>query len=597
MKRRCEDCENVKEDVENTKADLMLCQDCTKVRWPHDFPNTGATSSSSSSSGATPPNAGATSGSRTTTPNAGATTNSSKTTPTTIQKLTDILKIGRNDIVKVYTKCLSTVHQYAQQDIHECLMKMDLDILNNLHKALCDCVTHILPQFKDRRIVNRQVKRTVVPDIISLGYSLINKAADKDLDKIFLNRDPPNTEGNDQLTNAQLNELLELLVTVADLGSRVGELEKKLRNVNAENQSLSNRIVMLEQSNKADVHVTNQEHEAPKDNEDEVPSSDSTNAEEVASDSEEITPNDAMDDHEDDDVIITAVFKSSNVTDRSADTSESEVSGDSSSENLDSDDENNYVFPRRYRQKVRKLEKKASNAKQAKKGGTQNSRANKDGLKTLKASVGNTTTKHSDVNHGKPSKLRATVRTNTKDIYIGKVSSNNSAKDIVAHMNDMGINVSGKVYRLAQGPTHQSFRVSVPSESYSTALHGDNWPKGLIVRPFRTSGHNQRPFRTTGHNHRPFRPRNQQHEDNPRQSRISSQRKNNSRQHHNKNQQWGHRNHRSYQDPSIPSWRLRSNQRINSHSYGYSDFNSRQDEWELPNQYSDYDHRYSEPEW
>ena len=72
----------------------------------------------------------------------------------------------------------------------------------------------MFPQFKDRRIVNRQVKRTILPDIIALGNSIANKAIDKDLDKIFVNREPNTSENQEPVTQSQPNDVQTLLATI-----------------------------------------------------------------------------------------------------------------------------------------------------------------------------------------------------------------------------------------------------------------------------------------------------------------------------------------------------------------------------------------------
>lgn len=524
MKLRCQDCDSMKDDVENTQADLMLCPECRNKRFNLGAPKT--------------------------------------LTPRNIKQLSDILKIDKSEIAKVYTNCLSTVHQYAQQDIHDCLVKVDLDTLNTIHKSLCDCVIQILPQFKDRRVVNRQVKRTIVPDILSLGYSVINKAADKDLDKIFQNRDSHNVESHENLSNAQLNELLELLGTVAALGTKVDVLEKKLQDLVTENQSLKDRLSNLEQN--APPTNVNPGNEAPNSGP-EHPQEDHGNGESVSNPSEGAAKTDTLEEGNDD-VIITAVVKPDHATDAPSDT-DSDVT--------DSEDNSHFILPRKYRLKLRKLEQKAAEAKLQEKERPAKV-LDKNRPKALQVADNNQITKSSVTDGNRQtSNLIAASSTTTKDIYIGGVSNTNSTADIESHMSHMGITVTGMVKILSQGPVHKSFRVTVPSDSYETALHDGNWPTGITVRP--------------------FRPKNLQSRNGSRHARITAKRKKYPA--FNQHDKRGYRGN-NQEDYSNFRWRHRSNKKYNRYD-DYEDlyYSNRHDFRQYPDQYQEYEYDTRGSEW
>lgn len=121
-----------------------------------------------------------------------------------------------------------------------------MDTLGILHKSLCQKVGETFPQFKDRRPVNRQVKHTVLPDIVHLGNSLANGQAFKDLDKIFackeISTDTVSNSTDGQGTNVPTSvpsytDLFDIVVTLRDrlkeldsesLGKRIENLESEI---------------------------------------------------------------------------------------------------------------------------------------------------------------------------------------------------------------------------------------------------------------------------------------------------------------------------------------------------------------------------------
>ena len=94
-----------------------------------------------------------------------------------IQDLKGLEDIPNENFVDVYIDNLEVIHRYNAQDVQECLSTRDMDYLIAVHKALCERVQGS-PEgagYIDKRPINRQVKRTILPDIFHLGFSLVNK--------------------------------------------------------------------------------------------------------------------------------------------------------------------------------------------------------------------------------------------------------------------------------------------------------------------------------------------------------------------------------------------------------------------------------------
>ena len=75
-------------------------------------------------------------------------------------------------LVEEFMESLDKIFQYGHQDIREVPLKLlGLDSLGRLRRALCDRVVHDFPQYK---VINRQVKNIIIPDILILGLTVTN---------------------------------------------------------------------------------------------------------------------------------------------------------------------------------------------------------------------------------------------------------------------------------------------------------------------------------------------------------------------------------------------------------------------------------------
>ena len=127
------------------------------------------------------------------------------------------------DLTQLYMDNMEVVYSHNAEDIQRELQRLDISKLTSLYKVLLESVLQTFPSYRDRRPIQRQMTRTIVPDIIWLGYSLVNKSPAKDMDKFLIR---PNSESIDNIlpnddTNRMTASLQDLLVVVADLKNKV----------------------------------------------------------------------------------------------------------------------------------------------------------------------------------------------------------------------------------------------------------------------------------------------------------------------------------------------------------------------------------------
>ena len=117
------------------------------------------------------------------------------------------------------------------------------------------------------------MKKTVIPDIYNLGYSLVHKQITKDLEKVFAEvvqgagvSDPaPDTDATNL---ANPSELAELIKTVAGLTRKVASIESEIQSLRQENAVLraqhgTNRHAPVVPDSVVVQQSTSQQHSAP----------------------------------------------------------------------------------------------------------------------------------------------------------------------------------------------------------------------------------------------------------------------------------------------------------------------------------------------
>jgi hypothetical protein len=74
----------------------------------------------------------------------------------------------------------------------------------------------------------------------------------------------------------------------------------------------------------------------------------------------------------------------------------------------------------------------------------------------------------------------------TRSAYLGRVSSKHSVKDILDHLDSIGMETgSVSVTMLANKESYKSFRLDIPVDSFDQIVNVTSWPDGMVIRPFR----------------------------------------------------------------------------------------------------------------
>ena len=143
-----------------------------------------------------------------------------------------------------YSASLDIIHQYGMSDIQDTLEKQDMSKLMILHKMLAEHVQQEFPEYKDKRVINRQVKSKAVTDIITMGLSVVNKLPTKDLDSVFVHKKAQDVTSSPDYTLHTLDttEFSQLLISVANMKRDLDMMKDTVEKLKEENKSLSEQI-------------------------------------------------------------------------------------------------------------------------------------------------------------------------------------------------------------------------------------------------------------------------------------------------------------------------------------------------------------------
>ena len=310
-----------------------------------------------------------------------------------------------------------------------------MECLASLQKQLGDLVLHTFSEYKDKRVINRQVKNKIARDIFYMGYSIANKQAAKELEKILVPKTQPNSDTTHDVLVPPGDELQTLIQVVADLTTRLDCLENRLKVVESEKSELKQQLESHSQKQTTVTPVTQDQNP----NNDEETDESSTSSEE------------SSDDSSDHDITTTRVPDSPIRTGGSE----------------------NFIFPKRHRRKKARKSKRLERNRQA---------MPQDNVKLGREIP---TSK-------KPTILKAAVSKKRRDVYIGGVDAQHTAQDVTLFLEEIGIR-NAEVCVLARRDNSSSFKMTVAAEDESRVLKNSNWPEGVTVRPFRQSLKPQNP--------------------------------------------------------------------------------------------------------
>ena len=172
-----------------------------------------------------------------------------------ITTLSDILQLGEDALPEEYAQSLELVHQHTADDIQSVLSSVPLTVLSVMHGVLADRVCSAHQEFQGRRVIKRTLVKTAVSDIINLGLCLVSKEANRELDKIFLEKTRVvNATPADDIYSKYV-EMMELLSTYE---KRLETVEAELRNMKRQSVSHVNETDASTSSSNITPPINNQ---------------------------------------------------------------------------------------------------------------------------------------------------------------------------------------------------------------------------------------------------------------------------------------------------------------------------------------------------
>jgi hypothetical protein len=447
--RRCEDCEVINDSVKNTKAELFLCLECTKKRWPQDFAATEIR-----------PN------------NNAANSNNNGSTPTTIfEKL--LAASEQNSFISIFCSNLERVYEYAKADIIEFLTGKDIsnvaqrDKLLALRLQVYEKLCEVFPEYASTEMFNRRKHQAIAEDIYILGYSVTNAMKDKRLSKVLkVNDEIPSSQPDltDNSENANLIQTSDWLETCISLRDSVTNLTGVVKSLTTEVSTLREKIALLE------TRISRQSA-----------TSHNNTEQQILTEPVETEPK-----------TVTIEDGSSELADESSAESDhdghSGVTQEEAEEDSD-EDLTNFRLSSHQRRKIRKGNIKVvasqRNATEGKSNGTFRIQAANKGRQGIKAIyIGNMQQSTTDRN----------IRQHLRDIGVLNVS------DVI------------KLSRREAKTVSFCVSVDTQQDE-DRIYNSDNWPRGIQIRPFRekitrqNSGSKTQGYKSQG-DHRYWQPRN-----------------------------------------------------------------------------------------
>ena len=354
-----------------------------------------------------------------------------------IRTLDDVKEASNSeDFVEIFITSLARIFQYGVGDIRDCLLQLQTNSLVDLHRALCDNCVLLFPQYKDDRPINRQSNRTIVPDIISLGSSLLNKLPTKELDKIFKHSAKPSSS---QEVSSDPEDESDLLKQIIDNRERISKLERLVK-------SLSTLVTRLGGS-------VNGEQEIIFPVSTETLSAETDN---VAGDRRASLIPDVVEEPS-----VQAVRPNS---ESSNGVHPSDSESDSEAENTEVISD--FIIPARARKAASRKRRREEIREQEK------------AFETLLAKEREAAAAASTIKAAVPQSVV------TKAVYIGGVDPANNANDIKQHLIGLGVRSVRGIRQLSNNSKSKSFKVDVLADEFDCVCSSGHWPSGVVVRPF-----------------------------------------------------------------------------------------------------------------
>ena len=160
-------------------------------------------------------------------------------TSSTISQLQDLDDLADDAFSNTFTCNLTTIFQYACNDIISSLEQRDLATLAALRSSLCELTQQNLDAYVDAVPVQQKVKHTTANDIFALGFCPVNKQRTNDSDKVFNIKHEASREVD---INPEVTKLGKLVLVVIRLQKTVNNLESQVAELQTANSELQTRL-------------------------------------------------------------------------------------------------------------------------------------------------------------------------------------------------------------------------------------------------------------------------------------------------------------------------------------------------------------------
>ena len=367
--------------------------------------------------------------------------------------------VSDGDFSTVFTDNLERIFQYNKNSVVDILKSRDTAVLDPLRLSLAHKLQIDFPGLTNKVLHNRKVPNTSASDIYLIGYSIVNNALSLEVEKVFVEKSPNLTVVSQQDTTVEneLTTLPQMAICITALKKIITKLQEDLQVMNSKYEGLRDSMAKMETDRKQATQRSNTNHEAR----DSAGNSSDATSTQAGNDAAIMKTDDTGSKHNPISILVS---------------SEHESSSHSSGTEL-SDDE----------YQVQKQEKKRLKKKKKNRQG----HSDPDLLAAFpqNSEGGIPTAKDNNV-----------VRSDAKDIYLGKVHVDSTIRSVCAHLRKHNIILEpSSVKQLSHTKDSKSFRISIPEVHQQKVLAKDDslWPKGVKVRPFYPRKENRSSSRTS----------------------------------------------------------------------------------------------------
>ena len=365
-------------------------------------------------------------------------------------------------IIADFIQNLVAIYEHDKTEIIEFLSAEPRACLVDLRNALLEECCILLPEYNNKYLFARRKSHTLAEDIYILGYSVVSKLQHKDLYRIFKDANPDENSINE--VGCKSEEFSEILDVVAALKEQVNQLTQTVTNLRKRMETVEGvltekQLLELDAANSLKSYKDNM-----------------TGSEEVDTDEVSATMNGNQ--SNDEQAII-----ENNVASAAKKPNETFVQVIQTDPKPVEDD---FRHSRGQRKDIRRGKHKVKSSQRP-------------------SIIGRSEERH----QVKAASKHPVTSKEHSLVYIGKLSHDTDEQAVRNQLVDCGITQVADVIKLnCRKPDEASFCVSLyGSEAENAVYSPDNWPAGIIVRPY-----SQRSFSRSRPNQKGrYKPRQWQH--------------------------------------------------------------------------------------